>query len=82
MKEITMYNEKENTLYILSDVILPEKPKGQLSREQLKKVMEERREYFKKSYEERIALSSYREEIMKEIEKHPNCKISEYCNAF
>lgn len=68
--EVTWYNEKDNTLYILTSAI---KPKG-LS-------MKKGIEYMNKPYKERIAESPYREEIEKELLKHPNCKISEYMNA-
>lgn len=33
---------------------------------------------FKLSYEKRIEMSQYKDEIKKEIEKHKGCKISEF----
>lgn len=67
---ITWYNEKRNTLYILTEAITPEN----LKREGL-------REYLSKPYTERIAESPYKIQIEKELKKHPGCKISEYTNS-
>ena len=68
--KITIYNEKENTLYILTSAI---KPNGLSLKQGV--------EYMKKPYFERIEASPYKEQILAELEKHPNCKISEFCGA-
>lgn len=70
---VTIFNEKENTLYILTDAIMCD-TKGMTKQEARKA----RNEHFKLSYEWRIELSKYKEQIKAEIAKHPNCEISEY----
>lgn len=65
--KITMWNEKENTLYIRTEAIM----KAGLG-------FSEGLAYMKKPYEERIADSPYREEIRSELSKHPGCTVSEF----
>lgn len=72
--KITEFSEKFNTLYILTDAILP---KGD--------TIEELRKAFKLSYSERIALyasDSAKAEIEKELKAHSGCKISEFTRGF
>lgn len=71
--KITEFDEKRNTLYILTDVIMCD-TKGLSMKEKSKAIQD----YFNLSYEERINRSQYKDEILKEIKKHPNCQISEY----
>ena len=67
--KLSNYNQKRNTLYILTEAILPKNLHGK-----------ELRDYMSKPYSERIAESPYREQIEDEIKKYPNCIISEYTN--
>lgn len=71
--EITEFEEKENTLYILTEAIMCDLT-GMTYKER-RKAMEK---HFSLSYEERIELSPYKEQIKAEIAKHPNCKVSEF----
>lgn len=76
----TQFDKRLNTLYINSNVILPNvrglgyKEHGEM----LGKA-------FTMSYIERIeayASEEAKAEIYKEMKKHEGCKISEFCNAF
>jgi hypothetical protein len=71
MEKYTRFNEKRNTLYILSSVIMP--PRGSDSHEI--------REAFRMTYEERLnkyCPAQIKEQILEEIRKHKGCKISEF----
>ena len=67
----TMFDEKSNTLFIETDVIMPKSQKEYTYKEA-----------FKMSYMERIDAfctdPTIKEEINAELIKHPNCKISEF----
>lgn len=69
------YDSKNNVLYINTDIILCD-TKGMTPRERAKAIYK----HLSLSYEERINQSKYKDVILKEIEKHPNCKISEFSN--
>lgn len=78
MIEYTMYSEKENTLYINSDVILPD-TKGMPFREHCKAYDNA----FKMSYEKRLEAfcpENIRKEIQAKIDSHPGCILSEFCD--
>ena len=64
---ITYFNEKQNVLYINTNLITK---RGRTINETLK--------YFDKPYSERINESQYKEQINEELKKHPGCKISEF----
>ncbi len=70
-----MYDEKTNTLYINSDIIMCD-TEGMTFKERSKAMMA----HFKLSMEERINLSKYKLQILDEIAKHPGCKLSEFTN--
>lgn len=70
-----MYDEKTNTLYINSDIIMCD-TKGMTFKERYKAMMA----HFKLSMEERINLSKYKFQILDEIAKHKDCKLSEFSN--
>lgn len=73
------FDKKSNTLYINSDIILPN-TKGMSFREHCKAFDEA----FKLSYEERIekfATKEQKEKIRKALEEHKGCNISEYSNV-
>lgn len=67
------YDSKNNILYINTEIIMCDTT-GLTFKERTQAIMN----YFKLSYEERINLSAYKEEILKEMAKHPHCKISEF----
>lgn len=69
------YDEKTNTLYINTDIIMCD-TKGMTFRERCKAMTA----HFKLSMEERINLSKYKFEILDEIAKHKDCKLSEFSN--
>lgn len=71
--KLTEYDERTNTLYILTDAIMCD-TKGLTFKEHCAAM----NKHFKLSYEERIEQSKYKDQIKAEIAKHPNCKISEY----
>lgn len=75
----THFSEKHNTLYILSDQILPN-TKGMGWKDHCKAYQEA----FKMPYHERIerwACEEAKREIKQEMKAHKGCKLSEYCNA-
>lgn len=75
---ITFYSEKDNTLYINSDIILPDTKKLPF-KEHLKLT----KQAFAKSYEERIeqyATKEQQEHIHEQLKAHEGCKISEFCD--
>lgn len=79
MSRYTMYSSKDNTVYINSDVILPD-TKGMSFREHCKAY----KDAFKMSYEKRLETfcsKNIREEIQAEIDSHPGCLISEFCDS-
>lgn len=79
MSKYTMYSKKENVLYILSDVILPN-TKGMALKERIKA----NNDAFRMSYEKRLEVfcpENIRKEIQVEINNHPGCVLSEFCNA-
>lgn len=72
----TFFDTKRNTLYINTDVILPN-TKGMSFKEHAKKY----KEAFAKSYEERLqdyCPQNIRVLVQTELDKHPGCKISEF----
>lgn len=71
--KIVDFDEKENTAYILTEAIM-----CNLNGLTYKERKEKMQKHFELSYEERIELSPYKEEIKAELKKYPNCKISEY----
>ena len=80
MSRYTEFDEKRNTLYILSDYLLPN-TLGMT-------VVARRRAYdeaFKMSYPERLEKFCKNPEVKKaiqtDIEAHKGCKLSEFCNA-
>lgn len=73
---LTRYDEKTKTLFINSEVILPNTD-GMKFKEQFRLKMEA----FKKSYTERLsdyATEEQRKKIYEEINEHPGCGISEF----
>ena len=79
MSRYTMYSRKDNTVYINSDVILPD-TKGMSFREHCKAYDEA----FKMDYRKRLqefCPDNIRKEIEADLDSHPGCKISEFCNA-
>ena len=70
---LTWFIEKDNTLYINTDAIMCD-TKGMSPKERSSALSS----YFKLSYEERIEKSPYKNEIKKELAKHPGCDISEF----
>ena len=78
--KITMWDEKNNTLYIASSVILPN-TKGMT----LKQHRDEYHKAFEMSYKERIIQFANEEQqkiIYEEMGKHEGCKISEFSTMF
>jgi hypothetical protein len=74
-----MYSKKENVLYILSDVISPN-TKGMA----LKERIEVNKNACRMSYEKRLEMfcsDNIRKEIQVEINNHPGCILSEFCNV-
>ena len=71
--KLVEYNERTNTLYILTDAIMCD-----ISGMTVKERVAAMTKHFALSYEERIEQSKYKDQIKAEIAKHPNCKISEY----
>lgn len=75
MKKITMYDDKRNTLYIATDVIMPKV----YNREEYKKA-------FAMSYAERIKKyctdKDAKKEIEQELKNHKGCNISEFTAAY
>ncbi len=72
----TFFDTKRDTLYINSNLILPD-TKGMKFRDHCKKYDEA----FAKSYEERLqeyCPQDIRVQIQEELDKHPGCKISEF----
>ena len=75
-KRYAIFDNKRNTLYINSNLMLP-KQKGGWSREWSTAV----KEAFKLSYKERLEKycpEDIREQIRQEIKAHKGCKISEF----
>lgn len=73
---VTFYDKKTDTVYINSDLILPN-TKGLPFKEHSKKTMAA----FKLSYQERIKQftpEQYKKEINEAITSHEGCKISEF----
>ena len=71
-----IFDNKRNTLYINSDLMLPKK-KGGWTKEWSKEVSEA----FKLTYQERLEKycpEDIREQVQKEIKAHKGCKISEF----
>lgn len=68
--KVCYFDERDNTLYINTKVILPS---GLTSRQI--------GEYMRKSYEERINESSNKEFILSEMDKHPGCNLSEFMDV-
>ncbi len=71
--KIVDFDEKENTAYILTEAIMCD-TRDMTYRERSIAMGK----HFALSYDERIELSPYKEQIKAELAKHPNCKISEY----
>ena len=71
--QLTQYDERTNTLYILTDAIM-----CNLDGLTIKERAAAIRKHFALSYEERIEQSKYKNQIKAEIAKHPNCKLSEF----
>lgn len=66
------YDEKTNTFYINTKLIMPETKK-----------FNEIKNVFKMSYIERInKFCPVKNEIMEQIKKYENCKISEFTNIY
>lgn len=63
------FDEKQNVLYINTNLIM----QGHKLKEKL--------EYMKKTYQERINNSQYKEQINDELKKHPGCLISEFMDV-
>lgn len=66
--ELFFYTPKDNTLYINTDAITPDS----LS-------YRDRGAYLKQPIAERIQQSPYKLRIEQEIERHPGCTVSEFC---
>lgn len=78
MSKYTMYSKKENTLYIKSTVILPNCAGMPLAERR-----KANRAAFDMTYEQRLEAfcpEPIRKEIQAEIDRHPGCVISEYCD--
>lgn len=73
--EMFMYDKKRNTLYINTDIIMCNTA-GMTPKERFKAM----KAHFDLSMNERINLSKYKNEILKEIAKYPNCELSEFTN--
>ncbi len=75
--KIVDFDEKENTVYILTETIMCD-TKNMTYKERVIAM----NKHFALSYDERIELSPYKEQIKAEIAKHPGCKISEFTDAY
>lgn len=77
--KITIWSEKDNTLYILTEAIMPDTSK--MSWKEHCKAYDEA---FAMTYEERIDKFANREnkrKILEEAKKHKGCKFSEFTHA-
>ncbi len=73
--KVAYFDEHDNTVYILTDAIMCD-TKDMTYKERAIAM----NKHFALSYEERIELSPYKDQIKAVIAEHPNCKISEYIN--
>lgn len=80
MSKYTMFDEKKNTLYINSDLLLPN-----TTGMDFKTRHKEYDKAFKMDYMtrlEKFCPENVKPIVKAEIEKHKGCKFSEYCSAF
>lgn len=82
---LTQFSEKDNCLYINTNALIPQDIQSGLKTsfrsQEWKDASKAYREFNKKSMEDKIAGSSYKDQIQVEIDAHPGCLLSEFMDA-